>query len=68
MTITEITTHHDQAKPCPLRDIAEPVDFTVNVRLRVVISRLKSAKPITAERLAQMVADALANAGITVAP
>jgi hypothetical protein len=68
MTITDIITHSDQAKPCPLRDIAEPVEFSLNGRFRITISRMADADPITAERLASIISDTLASEGITVVP
>ena len=67
MTITGIVVHHDQAKQCPLRDIAEPVEFTVTARLRVTISRFKDVPPVTPERLAEIVVRALADDRITLA-
>jgi len=66
MTISDIITHSDQAKPCPLRDIAEPVEFTLAGRFRITISRMADADPITAERLAKIVTDTLESEGITV--
>ena len=67
MTITDVVTLHDQAKQCPLRDIAEPVEFTVTARLRVTMSRFKDVAPVTAERLSEIVSLALAEDGITLA-
>jgi hypothetical protein len=68
MTISDIITHSDQAKPCPLRDIAEPVEFTLSGRFRIVISRFADADPITVERLASIIGDTLTSEGITVVP
>ena len=69
MTITDIITRHDKAKPCPLRDIAEPVEFTLSsLRLRITISRMADAKPITADRLAKIISETLASEGITLVP
>lgn len=67
MTITDVVTLHDQAKPCTMRDIAEPVEFTVTARLRVTISRFNDVAPVTAERLTELVVLALAEDGITLA-
>ena len=67
MTITDVVTCHDQAKPCRFRDIAEPVEFTVTARLRVTISRFNDVAPVTAERLTEIVVRALAEDGITLA-
>ena len=67
MTITDITTRHDLAATCPLRDIAEPVEFTLDARLRITISRMADAEPITAERLACIITASLAAEGITLA-
>jgi hypothetical protein len=66
MTISDIITHSTEAKPCPLRDIAEPVEFTLSGRFRITISRMADADPITAERLAKIITDTLASEGITV--
>jgi hypothetical protein len=68
MTISDITVLIGQIRPCPLRDIAEPVEFTLNGRFRIVISRFHDSDPITAERLAKIVAESLASEGITVVP
>jgi hypothetical protein len=68
MTITDIITLHNQATTCPLRDIAEPVDFMLSARLRITISRMADAEPITAERLACIITASLAAEGITLAP
>ena len=68
MTITDIITHSDQAEPCPLRDIAEPVEFTISARFRITISRFRDAEPITAERLAKIMTDTLDREGITIVP
>jgi hypothetical protein len=66
MTITEIITRHDEAEPCLLRDIAEPVEFTLSGRFRIVISRFADAETITAERLNSIITLALQSEGITV--
>jgi hypothetical protein len=66
MNISDIITRHDEAKPCLLRDIAEPVEFTLSGRFRITISRMADADPITAERLASIISDTLASEGITV--
>ncbi len=68
MTISDIITHSDQAKPCLLRDIAEPVEFTLTGRFRITISRFHDSDPITAERLNSIITLALASEGITVVP
>jgi len=68
MTITDIVTRHDLAATCPLRDIAEPVEFTLSGRFRITISRMADAAPITAERLASIITETLAADGITLAP
>jgi len=68
MTISDIITHSAEAKPCPLRDIAEPVEFTLTGRFRITISRMADADPITAERLAKIITDTLASEGITIVP
>jgi len=68
MTITDITTRHDLATTCPLRDIAEPVEFTLAARLRITISRFANGSPITSDRLAQIITASLAAEGITLAP
>lgn len=64
--IANIITHSDQAKPCPLRDIVEPVTFDFSARLRVQISRMHDAEPVTAEQLEKIIADALAEQGIEI--
>ena len=66
MTITDITVLHGLIRPCPARDIAEPVEFTLTGRFRITISRIADADPITAERLASIISDTLASEGITV--
>jgi hypothetical protein len=66
MTITDIITRHNEAEPCRARDIAEPVEFTLTGRFRIVISRFADAEQITAERLASIISDTLASEGITV--
>jgi hypothetical protein len=68
MTISDITVLSGQIRPCPARDVAEPVEFTLNGRFRITISRFHDAAPITAERLASIISDTLANEGITVVP
>jgi len=65
---SDIIIRHDQAQPCPLRDIAEPVEFTLNGRFRVTISRFSDAAPITAERLAKIITESLASEGIEMVP
>jgi len=68
MTITDIITLHNRATTCPLRDIAEPVEFTLAARLRITISRFANGSPITSDRLAQIITASLAAEGITLAP
>jgi hypothetical protein len=68
MTITDIVTLHNQATTCPLRDIAEPVEFALCARLRITISRFANGSPITSDRLAQIITASLAAEGITLAP
>jgi hypothetical protein len=68
MTISDIITHSDQAKPCHARDIAEPVEFTLTGRFRITISRFQDTAPITAERLNSIISDTLASEGITIVP
>jgi hypothetical protein len=68
MTITDIVTLHNQATTCPLRDIAEPVEFALDARLRITISRFANGSPITSDRLAQIITASLAAEGITLAP
>lgn len=68
MSITDITTRHDLAATCPIRDIAEPVEFTLEARLRITISRFANGSPITSDRLAQIITASLAAEGITLAP
>ena len=68
MTITDIITRHDEAEPCRARDIAEPVEFTLNGRFCITISRFYDSEPITAERLAKIITESLASEGITVVP
>jgi len=68
MTISDIITRHDEAEPCLLRDIAEPVEFTLNGRFRIVISRFADSETITADRLAKIITESLASEGITVVP
>jgi len=68
MTITNITTRHDLADACPIRDIAEPVEFALDARLRITISRFANGSPITSDRLADIIIKSLAAEGITLAP
>ena len=68
MTITYIVTRHDLAATCPIRDIAEPVEFALEARLRITISRFANGSPITSDRLAQIITASLAAEGITLAP
>jgi hypothetical protein len=68
MTITDIVTRHDLAATCPIRDIAEPVEFTLDARLRITISRFANGSPITSDRLADIIIRSLAAEGITLAP
>jgi len=68
MTITDITTRHDLAATCPIRDIAEPVEFTLAGCFRITISRFANGSPITSDRLAQIITASLAAEGITLAP
>jgi len=68
MTITDITTRHDLAATCPLRDIAEPVEFTLAGCFRITISRFANGSPITSDRLADIIIKSLAAEGITLAP
>ena len=68
MTITDIITRHDLAATCPLRDIAEPVEFTLAGCFRITISRFANGATITSERLAQIITASLAAEGITLAP
>jgi len=68
MTITDIITLHNRATTCPLRDIAEPVEFTLSARLRITISRFANGSPITSDRLADIIIKSLAAEGITLAP
>jgi len=68
MTITDIITRHDLAAACPLRDIAEPVEFTLAARLRITISRFANGSPITSDRLAEIITKSLSAEGITLAP
>ena len=68
MTITDITTRHDLAATCPLRDIAEPVEFTLAGCFRITISRFANGSPITSDRLADIITASLAAEGITLAP
>jgi hypothetical protein len=67
MTITDIVTRHAEATTCPLRDIAEPVEFTLAGCFRITISRMADAEPITAERLTRIITASLAAEGITLA-
>jgi hypothetical protein len=66
MTISDITVLIGQIRPCPARDVAEPVEFSLNGRFRITISRFHDSEPITAERLASIISDTLASEGITV--
>jgi hypothetical protein len=68
MSITDIITRHDLAATCPLRDIAEPVEFALDARLRITISRFANGSPITSDRLTQIITASLAAEGITLAP
>jgi len=68
MTISDIITRHDLAATCPLRDIAEPVEFTLAGCFRITISRFANGSPITSDRLAQIITASLAAEGITLAP
>jgi len=68
-TVSEIVVHLDEGKPCHFRDVAEPVEFDFCARLTITISRFNDVTPgMSAERLAQMVLDALADHGISLAP
>ena len=66
MTISDIITRHAEAEPCRARDIAEPVEFTLSGRFRIVISRFADSETITADRLAKIITESLASEGITV--
>jgi hypothetical protein len=66
MTISDITVLHGLIRPCPARDIAEPVEFSLNGRFRITISRFHDSEPITAERLAKIITESLQSEGITV--
>ena len=68
MTITDIITRHALAATCPLRDIAEPVEFTLAGCFRITISRFANGSPITSDRLADIIIKSLAAEGITLAP
>lgn len=65
MKITDITVHTGDARKCTMRDIAEPVSFTVTARLRITISRFKDVPTVSAGRLTEMLKETLAEDGIT---
>jgi len=67
-TVSEIVVHLDEGKPCTFRDVSEPVEFDFCARLRVEISRFSDVIPgMSAERLAQIVIETLAEQSISLA-
>ena len=66
LTISGLTVHPERARECTMRDVAEPVSFTLTARLEIIISRFNDVAPISAERIAEMVREVLNEGGITV--
>jgi hypothetical protein len=66
MKIQNLVTHTDRAVKCHFRDIGEPVEFLVTARLQIMISRFTAAPPITAERMALILKEALNREGFEV--